>query len=449
MKKTKHIISTILLFWWFLPFISFWQNQEQPPCATCSSSPVHITLINNFTTEVLASIKTIGTEWSYAGKHVPPSWFNSGKFVPPKQGIMSKTLRRAKETLWSTLAIKRIHIEVSDFVNIGDSLSVLAGNKTILRDRQKMGKTEQDINRKKYELSVGDGRTDKISWVPLRELQKTIEKYQDLGILSTATKIDDGAEYGDLILLLGRMNASVKHLIAVGGTGWASSEKQKVIDLRTSWEVAIQLKSEAINQIQEDYACTRRYACEQSRTSLKEEMKKIKNAFKDGIKNIWTEISQANQRLMEVYSQKRTNSLFKVKKDFSAINELSWALKNLKNRRGKENEIPPTTTVENNDTIASSITTTADKQAIINSFLQRIQDTKKTIQQEHQEINKKYTTTDISDIMPYFVSLSQKINEITDNGIGNKDTDKNCLIKNLWALCEKQCSNIGNKSCYY
>ncbi|HCY21609.1 TPA: hypothetical protein DIC40_07355 [Patescibacteria group bacterium] len=58
----------------------------------------------------------------------------------------------------------------------------------------------------------------------------------------------------------------------------------------------------------------------------------------------------------------------------------------------------------------------------------------------------RYETNDISDIMAYFVAISQRTNGIINKTIGSKDEG---LISNLGALCEKQCSNIGNKSCYY
>lgn len=471
MLKGKFIISTLIIIWWISPFISFWANEQPAPCPACWSSPTNLSLINSFTTEILANIKTIWDKDPYAGKHVPPSRYDSGKFVAPKQSIMSKTLRQAREALWSILAIKRVHLELGDLANVGDSLAVLAKNQVVLRDRQKMSKIEQDINRKKYELSVGWWRTDTIGWVTFQKMQSIITRYKELEILDTTTEIDDWAEYGDLILLLGRLNSSVKHLVALGGEEWAKSEKDIFIDLRTSWEIAIKLKEQAIKDIKKDYDCTRWYACEQSWTNIKEEMKKIKDIFKDGLGNAKEQITIANQSLKKAYSQENLKKAFVTEN--TLVNQLSWALSTLKKRRDKAVEIDKkynewedniwnnSTETNTNDNskkeelvikdwttkIANSFTT-ADKESIKNNFRTRIQSTQTTIQKEASSMIDRYETNNISDIMSYFVAISQKINGINKTIIGSKDGG-NCLIANLGALCEKQCSNIGNKSCYY
>lgn len=456
MNKTKLIISILTTIWWILPFISFSANEQPTVCTTCWNSPANLNLINNFTTEILSNIKTIGTEGSYAGKHVPPSWFDSGKFVAPKQSIVSKALRRARESLWSVLSIKRIHLELSDLANLWDSLGVLAGNKTILRDRQKMNKIEQDINRKKYELSVGWWRTDTIAWVPQQKINAIIKRYQDLWILSKSSKISIWSEYWDLILLIWRVNSSLKHLISLGGTGWAEAEKKISFDLRTSGKIAIKIESKAIEQIKTDYNCTRRYACEQSRWNIKDQMKAIKEALKSWVGNARKQIGIANSNLKKAYS------LENIKKTFTEqtmFNQLSGALNDFKNWRKKNNDSTTTDTetttwttqqpiINQQDTLANSIATTNDKEKIKNDFKTKMQSTQKIIQDDANAMMKKYATTDVTDIMAYFVIISQKMNGIINNTIGNKDLE-NCLIKNLGALCEKQCSNIGNKSCYY
>lgn len=461
MLKRKFIISTLIIIRWISPFISFWANEQPTSCAACWSSPTNLSLINSFTTEILANIKTIWDKDPYAGKHVPPSRYDSGKFVAPKQSIVSKTLRRARESLGSVLAVKRIHLELSDLANVGDSLGVLAKNHVVLRDRQKMSKIEQDINRKKYELSVGWWRTDTIAWVTLEKMQSVIKRYEELWILDTSTIIDDWAEYGDLILLLWRLNSSVKHLVALGGEAWAKSEKDVFLDLRTSWEVAIKLKKKAVEDIKADYDCTKRYACEQSWTNIKDEMKKIKDAFKDGLGNTKEQIAIANQNLKKAYSQENLKKTFITEN--TLVNQLSWTLKNLKKRRDKavemdkeyneredgvlENLAKKDTTIKDwEKEIANSFATTNDKQKIKDNFKKRIQETQKTIQDETNSMIGRYETNDISDIMAYFVAISQRTNGIINKTIGSKDEG---LISNLGALCEKQCSNIGNKSCYY
>ena len=56
--------------------------------------------------------------------------------------------------------------------------------------------------------------------------------------------------------------------------------------------------------------------------------------------------------------------------------------------------------------------------------------------------------TNNTDITVYFVQLSAKLNEIKNSIIWDKEKE-NTLIKNLWELCQNQCSDIPTKTCYY
>lgn len=464
MNKAKILLSTIIIIWWMLPFISFWQS-----CPACWSSPLHVTLINSFTTEMLWTIKTIWSEAPYAGKYVPPSRFDSGKFIAPKQSLLSKTTRRARETLWSALAIRRIHLEFSDLANIWDSLAVMARNKTIIRDRQKVWRIEQDINKKKYELSVWWWRTDKIWWINLETMKEIIERYKWLWVLWESTNIANWAEYWDLIMLLWRTNSSLKHLVALG---WEDRSKiTKTIPFQwTNGKISIQIKEEAIQQIKENYDCTKKYACEDSRWSIQEEIKKIWEIYKNWRNNASTEFKSANQRLVQAYSKE---NLKKVITENPIFNQLSGAINEVKDRRNrakyekikideiKDEEIKNEendkkwTTWDTKKTITDiknefPLAISSEKQNIVNNFQDNFNKTIETIQTEKNQMKNKYSTLDTPyDILSKFVLLSERINNINNKIIWSKDWIDNCLIKNLWLLCEKQCSNILNKKCYY
>lgn len=470
-----------------IPFISFWQS-----CPACWSSPLHVTLINSFTTEILGTIKTIGTEAPYVGKYVSPSRFDSGKFIAPKQNILSKTTRRARETLWSALAVRRIHLEFSDLANIWDSLSVMARNKTIIRDRQKVWRIEQDINKKKYELSVWWGWTDKIAWVTLENMQDIIERYKWLWVLDAWTEISNWAEYWDLIMLLWKTNSSLKHLVALG---WEDRAKnKKTIPFQsTQNKVSIQIKEEAIQQIKENYDCTKMYACEDSRWNIQEEIKKIGEIYKNWRNNARSEVKRANSELIKAYSKE---NLKKVITENAIFNQLSGAINEVKDRRNRaKSEIEnsavyqqieertdddwlfnlsssnsqqttstsdwkftfnwqkPTENTTENSTEAKNqipLDISSEKQNIVIDFQSSFNNAIETIQAEKNQIKGKYTTLDTPyDILSKFVLLSERINNINNKIIWSKDWIDNCLIKNLWLLCEKQCSNILNKKCYY
>lgn len=468
-----------------IPFISFWQS-----CPACWSSPLHVTLINSFITEMLWTIKTIGSEAPYAGKYVPPSRFDSGKFVAPKQSLLSKTTRRARETLWSALAVRRIHLEFSDLANIWDSLAVIARNKTVIRDRNKVGNIEQIINKKKYELSVWWWRTDKIAWVTLDNMKDIIERYKWLWVLAAWTEVNAWSEYGDLIMLLWRTSSSLKHLVALGGENRAAKEKEITFQLRKRGRTAIEIEKNAIEQINSDYQCTKMYACEDSRWSIQEEIKKIWEIYKNWRNGAKTEIKRANSELVKAYSKE---NLKKIVTENAIFNQLSWAINEVKDigKRAKyemensavyqqiqvrtdsnwtesSNNWTTTTTTSDwkfthtpsqkwdptiNDiikkTTATITTWDLKKEEIINNFTTRITNSIALIKNEKQNTTNKYWALDKPDhILWKFIILSERINVINNDIIGSKDID-NCLIKNLWLLCEKQCSNIFSKKCYY
>lgn len=467
MKKIKILLSILISIRWITPFISFWQTPiNQEPCTTCSSSPETLLLVNNFISEMLLEIRTVWTAAPYAGKFVPPSRFDTGKFVGQKQSILTKGLKRAKQSLWSVLAIRRIYGEFWDGVETVDSLVVIARNKTILRDWQKLEKIDELINKKKYELSVWWGRTDKIGGVPYQNMEKIIKKYQDLWVLTKdSSKINEGAEYGDLIILLWRINSSMKHLVALQGENRAEKEKKIIIVLLTRGRISFKIQESAIEKIKTAYDCTKRYTCEQSRTNAKDELKKIKDTFKDGLKRSSEQFKIANDKLKKAYS--RENIKKSIREENTIVNQLSWSINKLwrkfETKENKTNETTSWTSEPNNqsntknedsswttrDGIENRLQIAEDKQAIIDNFISKIEKTQATIRNEATTMEKEYRTTDISDIMAYFTSLSQVTKGITENIIGSKDSEKDCLIKNLWDLCEKQCINIGSKKCYY
>ena len=452
-----------------IPFISFWQS-----CPACWSSPLHVTLINSFTTEILWTIKTIGTEAPYVGKYVSPSRFDSGKFIAPKQNLLSKTTRRARETLWSALAVRRIHLEFSDLANIWDSLSVMARNKTIIRDRQKVWRIEQDINKKKYELSVWWWRTDKIAWVTLENMKEIIERYKWLWVLWDWTEIANWAEYWDLIMLLWKTNSSLKHLVALGWENRAKNTKEIPFQWTES-KISIQIKEEAIQQIKENYDCTKMYACEDSRWNIQEEIKKIWEIYKNWRNNARSEVKRANSELVKAYSKE---NLKKVITENAIFNQFSGAINEVKDRRNrakheiensavyqqiqvrtddgnKEGTWASTTWASTTKTITDiknqfPLDISTEKQNIVIDFQNSFNETIDTIKIEKNQMKSKYATLDTPhDILSKFVLLSERINNINNKIIWSKDWIDNCLIKNLWLLCEKQCSNILNKKCYY
>ncbi len=461
MFRKKILVSIIISIWWIYPFISFWQTTNvEPECTTCWNTPENIELINNFTTEILGAIRTIWTKGIYAGKHVPPRWFDSWEFNPPKQDIVTKSIRRARESLSSMLAIGRIYLEFDDVADVTNTLAILRKNETYLRDRKKLNTIEKDINKKKYELSVGGGRTDKISWETMKKMQTIVEKYKWLGILDWSTTIEVGSEYWDLIMLLWKTNSRLKTLLS-----WTTTDKDNSrFKLRTRGKIWIKISDEAIQQIKDEYVCATKKNCDSRKAFISEELKKIKDWFGNWLSNARNEIKSANTRLSNAWNTFSTTMTKRAKeiqeKTRATFNQISGSLDEIKNRRKTTavgQQITETTKILSGLNAKTSselqleqqIQIWNDKENIKELFNQKMSYAEQKIYTEGQKMYNNYRNVDTpTDALMYIVTLSESINWINSEIIGNKDRD-NCLIKNLWVLCEKQCSNIKNKECYY
>lgn len=440
-KAIKHIYLSLLFV--LIPVsIAFWQTaNEQISCQSCGSTPNQLLLINNFTKEIISVIKTIGTAAPYLGKHVPPSRFEKGRFSPPKQNILSKSLSWARQDLWSILALTRIYTNIGNIVNIGDSLLILWKGKIFLRDWNKTNQVGEQINNKKYELSVSDGRSDKIKGVPLQQMQTIIKKYTDMGILDPRSSLWPEAEYNEIISILWAINNAAKHLIAAGWTARVSKPF-------TKGDSSILITSKAIENIQQSYACAKWGVCESSRKNIKQEIKNIENALKNWTNNALWEIKSANKKLTSAYSKQNLKNL---RSEQALIKKFKKDIEKFRNRRDTQDiQNQEQTRKKNSDSIpptsqAISISSEIQKSEKFKAY---IDGSIASIQQEGEDMIQNAQIANVQDITPQFADLSFKLTNLTKNILWSKDQDST-LIKNLWVLCEKQCTNISNKKCYY
>jgi hypothetical protein len=130
----------------------------------------------------------------------------------------------------------------------------------------------------------------------------------------------------------------MKHLVALQGYNRAKKEKEIVIILLTRGRISFKIQETAVEKIKTAYDCTKRYKCEQSRTNAKDELKKIKDTFKDGIKRSSEQFKIANDKLKKAYS--RENIKKSIREENTIVNQLSGSINKLWRKfEKKDNEI--------------------------------------------------------------------------------------------------------------
>ncbi len=473
----------ILLSVWFsflllaIPSISFWQTEEESICPSCTNSPKNVSLINDFTMEMLSTIRTIGTESPYAGKPVPPSRFNSWKFSPPAQWVMSKTLKRARESVNSVLSLTRIYTPLrlrNGMMDVGTESLVLIKNRTTQRDRKKVNQIEKLINKKQYELSVGWWRSEMVQWAALTRMQSIIKTYTAKWILdwfNNNSHIDNNTEYNEVLKVLWSINTSLKSLIATDNAKWINQQFNQ-------WKFYIKFQNVATNSIINDYKCAKQGACNSSFQDLKKSWKEFTKSFKEGGTAFMKEFKDANQKLRTARSKwtaaktKKTNWY-----DFIDFNPNYWQIDqtiqtaknmvqlpsklrrsvNLKKKEkqediisqnNKKNTTPSNNTNSSNNTNQTSTITSNSSASRYTTIMNKLTNAMNDVQSEATTANESAQLATVNDISIYFVALSERLTYLTKHIVGSKD-QQNTLIQNFWELCSKQCTNISNKKCYY
>lgn len=496
MKKIRFYISIFIIILWITPFTSFWQT-----CKTCYSTPEWVSSIISFITEILGEINTIWNTDPYVGQYVSPKLYESGQFQAPKKLLISKYLKHAQENLWMIAAIQRTSLRLGDATSFFDSFMsrILVRNKSSIRDYQRVQELDKRINKKKYELSLGRWREDAIWWVTFTKIENIFAKYKELWVLKQNSDIAEWAKYWDLLLVLWRLSDSLWHFVSITATTSGGKWLEKTKKNRFTKNIQIQIHEKLIEEINNDYTCTRFRKCESTWTDTLEELKKIWSIFSGWRINFTQEIVQSTQRLIEAYSRsnlkktlwteqamvqdvykfiKKTNDYRKamiknIKKE-SKSNELEKPEKLTKEEKKIKKELEKQ--LKETDKLAEKERKRIEKelkeifkkeakedakenfQNIIKSNIENPDSTNtlskkltniwKSVINAEMKSKEKYKISDPNDILIKIVALSERINYIIAQTIWSKDSDLDCLVKNLWILCEKQCGNIP-KTCYY
>lgn len=466
--------------------------------------PAKLWAINTMTKEILAAIPTIGTKDPYLGKPVPPTRFESWKFSPPDTSILSKTLRRAREGIWSALAIEKIYIEWGTRLkdmwnkitgNVVNSRDVAVHGLIFKRDREKMEETQKAINNKKYAISIGGWRTSSIKWKIFEKIEAIIERYKKAGLLDNRSTIAAWVTYGSLINSLDELNILAKAQMAKTQTNIMKNDLERDGILR-------KINEQAANEIIQSYQCALLQKCNNNITQIKQDRKKLIEWVKSGSIGARQQIEIANQKLAAT-----VNNTFKKTKE-NKQNAETIALKNrfwLKSiqiqdagllwyksprRRSQRQEVKEWANSmlwNSKDNLIGlfgyikTLSLYSFKFAInipnltnkmlkeIGKLFQKQNDDSDTpeIKNNPQTIEFKTTMitnadkifndadeqydyvmmSDNKDILTRFGTLSDKLLQLKET-VGEKTTN-NWLIKNFGEVCELQCSNIRSKKCYY
>ena len=437
----------------------------------CGASPELLTLANDFSNEIINSIKTVGTEPPYVWKYVTPSRFESWQFKAPKRWIISKALDRSQEALGSVLSIGRIFTIVRmprrSAADVMGSLIVLGKNQIFTRDENKLNKTEISINDKKFELSAWWWRTDEIKEKNLETMQNIFKKYQDKWLF-LVWEIRPWVQYNHIIMALTQINKSLKYMVAMPSTDLVSK------NFNYGWYIQIKFNPAKITAAKIDYECAQWIfgKCDTAVKNLKSARAKIKSWVAQWGKNAAKEFSDANKRLQQAFSPNPTTKdeketltkeqeLLQTIYWLKAAKMMSWWFLWAKNRRSQianqyagikdslktaKNEITELNTPSWETKIQPP------KEPVINdvqqSFIDGMVSNTNWLLEKAKDDRSMSDITNNTDITVYFVQLSAKLNEIKNTIIGDKEKE-NTLIKNLWELCQNQCSDIPVKTCYY
>ena len=428
-------------------------NTTTGSCSTCNGTPSAISQINTLTRELLFVIKTVGTEVPYAGKPVSPVRFEDGYFNPPKTSLLSKTLRRARESLGSVLAIGRIFVNLNEngVTQFLDNKAILAKWKIYKRDWAKMEDVQQEINNKKFALSIWGGRDSPVKSKTLKKMKDTIKTYQDIGILDSKSEINEWTTYSQILKLVDDLNVRTKNQII-------SPSSSKLKEEISKWTSVLIIKDTAVDSITKAYECVSEQSCDNSRSQAKIDLKAIGNMAKSGFASSLKEITLANERLAAVGKtvfQKKIST----PEDQSLKNRYWLNAQQIEKagilwfkssrRRSQWQTVKEWFTnlfsngqKETKDIILPTITNAQEK-----SFKLTMLTSVNDILQEAAEEKDYVSISQNNDVLSRFSDLNAKLTELNKT-VGEK-SNNNSLIKNLWGVCTNQCSNITSKKCYY
>lgn len=282
--------------------------------AICGTAPKYFTLLLGFVSEMMNSIKTIGTEWNYIGKYVNPNRYEGNVFVPPKTNPVSALMRNATQKL--TFGVATLAVATSwrawnfwGFKDIWWSVALLAKNKVFLRDNKLVETLESQLSDKKLELSLGGWWFVSVNPANRAMMQGIIQKYIDNWLLVDGI-INPDASYDNVLSLVTQVLSSAKTILYFDTVS-------QFDDLERWWRngtIRVAFNTANIATIQKEYSCARGFVnpCD---SSLK--------SFTYNIQAVWSKGVGATTGSVQVITDafKRLKQTFFIKSSSASENE--------------------------------------------------------------------------------------------------------------------------------
>lgn len=292
-----------------MPFFSYTSAQEsQTTCESnppvCSATPQSMNLYLEFQSDVTGLLKTNNFETAT----VAISQWEGGIFtnklleLTGVQNFDDSLAGQALKTFYITSARSATALITSAFLFELSALSTLSDNsvwltillhdRPIIRDWAKLLDIERNLNQSAYYLGKAWDIAKTIT--KTKQLRKILKTYEEKGLLQWSDSFPSSIRYMELISNLVSLNLTAKAFLAYGSTKPLENWKFK--------ESSITLNKKRIEQLKTDYQCTRRNAgfkCNTSRSLLSKDLKILTNSTKEQGKWSRTLIKQSRKNLAQ------------------------------------------------------------------------------------------------------------------------------------------------------
>ena len=430
----------------------------------CGTAPEKFTMILDFVTEMMNSIKTIGTEWDYVGKYVNPNRFIGNDFNPPAKTVVGKLAKNIEQKAKFGLASTAIFSSPVNFAWLKDVLwwtVLLSKNKVFLRDAKIVETLESQVSDKRYELGLWWWRYEKIIPQNIAIMNSIIQKYVDKWLLLNWSATD-GVLYNNVTSLLLRTLSAAKSVLYFDSVSQFTEFSRGGDN-----DIKITFNSKATKSIQDDYDCARGFidVCDKNKATFTAIRKKITTSLSSSSYNNKKVFSDALTRLGQLFSKnkQKDDPSYQARKDellrsmYGATKNDRWVFAGSikKSLSGVLSDIttlwsdvsrfrnPPKNVQDvKNDIVANkanqnilATTTPAQGADTFKEYLKS--DLQDVFDQQSTDISL-VSFSEAKDVTPTFNSLWNQIYAIKKNVLGSKEKDGS-LIQSLWNACEAQC----------
>lgn len=477
----KNLIYTIIIAIFLLPIHKVYAQNNDATCPICQQPSKIFSRYTEFVYSTLANINSIGKLWDITGKAASPwlfqKWALTLKNTDPWEKTTVTTSNNISKKLQTSMVIGILFAQDTIEITSTDILMGLSSsfkNKWFQRDLETLYDLDELIDQKKLELAEAWSFFNKATTQDRQAIQTNLNTYMTDLLEPSRSYINDNLHYNEIISVLEQSQQKRKYLIIRGMIN-QFTERNKDNNLQSQFittqqhNITIAYKVDSILQAQTEYKCGRWVsACDSDiksfSKSIGQNIKQQGNSMKEALQRFWqsaqnlgflfrkdsSTISEKNKEKYESFLQKKNELASsyhwldgqytkwwireKIAITSNGRNLIQSIVKNYQNKETvaqkskpkNTNEIPTTTTTEN------------QKQLSI-EFKTSIKESMNIILVSAALHSNRANTSDPKSITNMIPWLNQKIKEINDI-IGDRER-KNSIIKNLGIACEKQCNN--------